>query len=276
MSWDDFHFNCRVLSCKLSDGMLLSKAQQYLIDSYQEYRQVNLVGEQQKLLEKILAENDSAKVHQLLVTYGSLNFSLQHELSSKLTKIKRYLLFLFAVFILTSTIFKVYVLPIFVDFFAKFDPDVVYNLQAFERSWLISTVLLVTVTVLLLYFIFLAKQLGHQLTSDTLNKVAKLALSKKVITELCTIQDLMNAPIQASLGTEPPKSAKFIQQLGKDKIDVAFELQALLDKHKERLSILINKRMGRILVVLSLVVFYAIYLFVSSLYAPIFAIGAVV
>ncbi|MBO9489514.1 hypothetical protein J7384_03975 [Endozoicomonas sp. G2_1] len=276
MSWDDFHFNCRVLSCKLSDGMLLSEAQQYLIDNYQEYRQVNLVGEQQKLLEKILAENDSVKVHQLLVTYGSLNFSLQHRLSSKLMKIKRYLLFLFAVFILTSTIFKVYVLPVFVDFFAKFDSDVVYNLQAFEQSWLISTVLLVTVTVLLLYFIFLAKRLGQQLTSNALSKVAKLALSKKVIKELCTIQDLMNAPIQASLGTEHAKSAKFIQQLSKDKIDVGFELQALLDKHKERLSMLINKRMGRILVFLSLVVFYAIYLFVSSLYAPIFAMGAVV
>ena len=274
MSWTAFHFSCRFLSQKLSDGIELKPALTLLSKNYSNYLHSDTLDT--PIYKTIISEEEPSKQQQLLSIYGKLKLNWDVSAVTKLTNIRNYLFLIFAMFLLLSSIYKTYVLTTFKEIFAVMDAPINAQLESFTSYWIISLVLMTIVSAIILRFSAVIKQMNGTSTTFTPSLISQLLISKKIVNQVKSIEALINAPLDRNVNQFSPTENQFVKQLNTDNMDIANELQALIDSRYHLLTNMINGRIKKLLFLLSFIVVNAIFNFVYSLYAPLFSIGTII
>jgi len=89
------------------------------------------------------------------------------------------------------------------------------------------------------------------------------------------LEALVKAPINDQSNKYSDNANTLFLQLESDGLNIAQELQHQINMQNDELTKLINRRIKRLMFVFSIIVVLAIFNFISSLYAPIFATGTI-
>ena len=274
MSWTTFHFSCRFLSQKLSDGLELQPALDLLSKNYGNRQPSDALNN--PIYKEITSEAKQNKQQELLSIYGNLKLNWDASSITKLTNIRNYLFLIFAMFLLMSVIYKTYVLTTFREIFSLMDAPLNAQLESFTTYWVISLLLMTTVSVVILRFSSIIKQINGTSTTFSSSVISQLLLSKKIINQILRIEALIYAPLNKNINLFSASDNEFVKQLRSDNMNIAKELQVLIDSQYYLLTLMINSRIKKILLFLTLIVVIAIFNFIYSLYAPIFSIGTII
>ena len=208
--------------------------------------------------------------------YGNLKLNWDASSITKLTNIRNYLFLIFAMFLLMSVIYKTYVLTTFREIFSLMDAPLNAQPESFTTYWVISLLLMTTVSVVILRFSLIIKQINGTSTTFSSSVISQLLLSKKIINQILRIEALIYAPLNKNINLFSASDNEFVKQLRSDNMNIAKELQVLIDSQYYLLTLMINSRIKKILLFLTLIVVIAIFNFIYSLYAPIFSIGTII
>tara|TARA_R110002060_G_scaffold77031_3_gene88056 strand:+ start:1190 stop:2014 length:825 start_codon:yes stop_codon:yes gene_type:complete len=274
MSWTAFHFSCRFLSQKLSDGLELKPALDLLSKNYGNHQPSDTVDN--PIYKDIASEEKQSKQQELLAIYGNLKLNWDASSVTKLTSIRNYLFLIFGVFILLSSVYKVFVLPAFKEVFSSMDIPINAQLESFTMYWVISLLLMTIVSAIILKFSSLIKQINGISTTFSSSAISRLLISKKIVNQIQKIEALIHAPLGKNVNQFSASENEFIKQLSSDDMNVAKELQALIDAQYSLLTTMINGRIKKMVFLLAFIVVSAIFNFIYSLYAPIFSIGTII
>ncbi len=110
----------------------------------------------------------------------------------------------------------------------------------------------------------------------SISAISQLLLSKRIINQILKTEALVHAPLGENINQFSESEIKFVNQLSLDNMDIAKELQTLIDIRYSTLTVMINGRIKKLLFLLASIVVMAIFNFVYSLYAPIFSIGTII
>ena len=274
MSWTAFHFSCRFLSRKLLDGLELNPALDLLSKNYSNYHSSGVSNN--PIYKEITSEAKQSKQQELLSIYGNLKLDWDASSVTKLTNIRNYLFLIFGVFLLMSGIYKAYVLTTFRDIFSLMDAPLNVQLESFTTYWVISLLLMTTVSVVILRFSSIIKQINGISTTFSSSAISRLLISKKIINQIFRVEALIYAPLDKNINQFSASDNEFVKQLRSDNMNVTKELEILIDSRYSLLTIIINARLKKILFFLTLIVVGAIFNFIYSLYTPIFSIGTII
>jgi hypothetical protein len=284
MSWSKFHFNCRFLNQKLSEEIDFEKAKRLLSAKYSNHQIGGDLKEnsiENNLLNKIISEPDPKKLQMLFSIYGKLNFSWDLSALTKLKNIRDYLFALVTIYLLISGIYKYYILPVFIDVFDQVNLDqvdlsIVADLERFNTIWLISIILMLLVSVVLLKFYSFVNKIGKKENNFDSSFFYKFFIPLKIINKLKQIDALSNAPIENKVNEFSSEQIEIYKSFKSDNLDIAAELQVLLDELRASLLKLIYAQMTKLLALFSIVIIGSIGYLVSSLYQPIFSLGMII
>lgn len=269
MSWFTFHFACRYLSQKLAQGVELKTAKTSLMKNYHELVSDNALDTD--IYKKIISINNQKKQQELFSIYGELNFQWRSSSINKLNNIRNYIFLLFSIFLMMSTICVSYVIPTFIELTAMMDVPSSMPLENFTTYWLFSIVLMTIISLGILRVNSLIQNLNISRIKTT--KISQLLLSKNVLKQIQKIDALIYAPLGENLNHFSNNANEFVSNLINDNLNITQELQHIISFEHDKLTIAINARIRKLMLLLSFVVIAAIFNFVYSLYAPIFYIG---
>jgi hypothetical protein len=274
MSWTAFHFSCRFLSQKLSDGLELKPAQDLLSKSYDNYQPSNALDN--PIYKEIISVTNPSKQQELLSIYGNLNMDWDVSSVAKLTNIRNYLLLIFGVFLLLSGIYKIYVLTAFKEVFSLMEAPINAQLENFTTYWLISLLLMTVVSVIILKFSSIFTQVCGISNTFSPSTISQLVTSKKIVNQIQKVQALIYAPLDKNINPFSASENEFVKQLSMDNMDTPKELQTLINAQYTLLITMINGRIKKMIFLLTLIVVGAIFNLVYSLYSPIFSMGTII
>lgn len=275
MNWNAFHFSCRFLSKKLSEGV---KAQDAIDILSKDYGNAYVDALSRTPVQKeLLDSTDSTKLQELLSIYGNLKLNWDTSLISKLTNVRNYLFIVFGMFAFLSFIFQTFVIPTFKETFTLIsEPLLATQLDIYSKLWIISFVLIALISAAVLKVSSIIKRLDNVFVTTKLSLISKLVLSKKVVNHMHKTQALAYAPTRKNLNQYSEEEIKFVQQLSADNMNVAFEIQQQLNHRYSALARVINGRIKKMMFVLSLFLLLAIFNFIYTLYAPLFSVGTAI
>lgn len=279
MSWLKFHFNCRFLNQKLSENLSVEQAKEYLLTHYS---QLDIGGGlpsrslEGNLFNRIYQEKDLSKLESLLLIYGRLNLSWDLTALTKLKNIRNYLFFLITVFLLLSGIYNLLVLPVFIDIFEQNGSDIDSGLDSFYSIWLISVSVISLISIIVLGFYSFINQVGRKEIKSNAPLFSKMFVPEKIMNKLMIIDALTNAPLEARVNEFSAQQIKLYKSLKEDNLNVAQELQILLDDNKASLLNLINVHITKLLALLTITVVGGVGYLVYSFYQPIFSLGMII
>lgn len=279
MSWSKFHFNCRFLNQKLSEDVDFENAKRLLTAKYSNHQIGGDLKEssiENNLLEKIISEPDPKKLQMLLSIYGRLNFSWDLSALTKLINIRDYLFALVTIYLVISGIYKSFVLPVFIDVFDQMDVPVAAELERFNTIWLISITLMLLVSIVLLNFYSFVNKIGKKENNFNSSFFYKVFIPVKIINKLKQIDALSNAPIENQVNEFSSEQIEIYNNFKSDNLDIAAELQMLLDASRVSLLKLINAQMTKLLALFSIVIIGSIGYLVWNFYQPIFSLGMII
>jgi len=135
------------------------------------------------------------------------------------------------------------------------------------------------VSVVLLKFYSFINKIGKK--ENNVNNVNNsifynLFIPVKIINKLKQIDALSNAPIENKVNEFSSEQIEIYKNFKSDNLDIAVELQMLLDELRASLLKLINAQMTKLLALFSIVIIGSIGYLVSSLYQPIFSLGMII
>lgn len=279
MSWSKFHFNCRFLNQKLSEEVDFEKAKRLLSAKYSNHQIGGDLKEssiENNLLKKIISEPDPKKLQMLLSIYGRLNFSWDLSVLTKLINIRDYLFALVTIYLVISGIYKSFVLPAFIDIFDQMDVPVAAELERFNTIWLISITLMLLVSIVLLNFYSFVNKIGKKENKFNSSFFYKVFIPVKIINKLKQIDALSNAPIENQVNEFSSEQIEIYNNFKSDNLDIAAELQILLNANRASLLKLINAQMTKLLALFSIIIIGSIGYLVWSFYQPIFSLGMII
>lgn len=273
MNWYSFHFSCRFLSKKLSQGIDLATAENLLHKNYKDvYSNKPLeIG----IYKRIASMRDPSRQALLLSIYGELNFDRDNTPINHMRNVRNYLFLLFFVFLLMSYICMTFVIPTFIEIYSIMNSTISAELESFTTYWSISLLLM---TLVGLSAIKLSSTIAKLNTYSIVNKsgfLSKLLLSNKIVNKIAMLEALVKAPINDQSNKYSDNANTLFLQLESDGLNIAQELQHQINMQNDELTKLINRRIKRLMFVFSIIVVLAIFNFISSLYAPIFATGTI-
>ena len=271
MNWNNFQFCCRYLNQKLSEGIDLSIAQETLIQNYSRYKPIQLLTT--PIYQSILT---SSHPQELLSIYGQMKLNKNNESLTKLANVKSYLFITYAVFIILSLICNVFVIPVFQEIFDSMDAPKNIPLEQFSSFWLISFSLLLLSGFMVMKFSSLITNIYKSARPFKASFLSNTLLSKALVNQILQIDALTYSPLKQDINKYSKNENEFTKRLKLDNLDISKELEALINTQYISLSKLINSQLSLLLFIVSFLVVIAIFNFVYTLYAPIFAIGTTI
>jgi len=271
MNWDEFHFSCRYLSKKLSKGIELKSAQSSLIKDYNEVFSGNPLDVD--IYRQIISSDSTDKQQELFSIYGELNLERDDSSINRLGNIRNYIFLLYLVFLLLSAISVTFVIPTFKEMFSMMDVPINKQIENFTTYWTVSVVLMTVVSFGVLRLNFIANRLNSYSSKLTSTPISRLLLTNKISKQIQKIEAFVNAPLGEQQNQFSDNAIAFIVKLNDDDLNIPKELQQRIDKENDKLTKLLNSRIGKLMLLLSIIVIAAIFNFVYSLYAPLFYIG---
>lgn len=271
MNWATFHFSCRFLSIKLSDGVELLSARKMLFEKYD--KQLSNSPLENDIYKRIVSHSNPSKQQTLFSIYGNLNLDWDSSSISKLSNIRNYLFLLFAIFLILSGICITFVLPTFREIISLMDVPALKSIENFYTYWLISLLLMTIVSIGVMRLNSLVTQISLNSFSFNPPLIDKLLLTTNVTKQVQKIKALIYAPFGEDLNEFSHESNIFVTNLISDHFDISLELQKIINVENKKLTTLINARISKLMILLSTVVVTAIFNFIYSLYAPLFYIG---
>lgn len=279
MSWSKFHFNCRFLNQKLSEKVAFEKAKELLSKKYSNHHiggELEESSVENNLYKKIILETDPNKLQILFSVYGKLNLSWDLSTLTKLKNIRNYLFVLFTIFLFLSSIYKFFVLPAFINIFDQMDLPIASDLERFNTIWFVSISLMLLISIILLKFYSFVNQIGKKEIDLNSSLFLKVFIPVKILNKLKHIEALSNAPIENKVNEFSSDQIDIYKSFQSDNLDIAEELQVLLDANRISLLKLINLQIAKLLAVFSIVVVSSIGYLVWSFYQPIFSLGMII
>ncbi|WP_076417976.1 hypothetical protein [Colwellia sp. UCD-KL20] len=271
MHWNNFQFCCRYLEQKLSEGDELKSAQDKLIAGYPRYQPKQL---QYNPIYKSILKADNQQ--ELLSIYGKLRINQNTESIAKLTNIKSYLVLIFVVFLIMVFISSTYTIPVFQEIFSIMDSPIAEELELVNIYWLFSSVMIIVCGAIVFRFSFLIEQVKVAGNPFQPSLFKRLILTKRIINELENIDALIHSPIDHHINSYSPKENEFYQLIKNDNLNVVLELETLINQTYIKLNKTINSRLSVLLTLVCFSIVFSIYIFLSSLYTPIFATGTII
>ena len=271
MHWNNFQFCCRYLNQKLSEGNELQSAQDKLVESYPKYEPKRLTYN--PIYKSIL---EASNQQELLSIYGSLKINKNTESITKLTNIKTYLSSIFVMFLVMVSINSTYTIPVFQEIFSVMDSPMAEELEYVNSYWLVSAIVLLLCGAIVFRFSFLIEQVKSSVKPYQSSFFKKLILSKKLNDQLENIDALIYSPLDSNINNFSDQGNKLYKLIKNDNLNVVIELETLINQAYIKLNEAINSRLSVLLTLVCFSVVFAIYIFLSSLYTPIFAIGTTI
>jgi len=279
MSWPVFHFNCRFLAKKLNQNVSLNEAKQQLIHHYGEYKIASELSKhcaERRLYDDIFQEIEPETLKQSLVIYGGINLSWDLSAIVKLKNIKNYVLLLFAMFIICSSIFKYLVFPAYAEIFFQMDIPITSKLLQLEQTLPILILVLMCLATILFANYFFIHRISQKMWRYPTSALTPLFISKRIVNSFKKIDALTYAPLAIKKNEFTSDSQKLIQLFIADQLDVVKELQGLLDQERATLIQLVNRRLSLLLLLFSTTLVIAIAYLVFSYYEPLFSLGMII
>ena len=271
MNWINFQFCCRYIYQKLSEGEDITIAQNSLIKNYPRYNPAQLLQTQ---IYKLIY--NSSEPQELLLIYGNIKLDVSNDALTKLHNIKTYLFIIFTVFVLLSIVCNFFVIPVFQDIFHSMEAPSNIPLKQFSYIWLVSFILLLVSGLIVILFSNKINNFYRSTTPFKTSFLANLLITKTVINKIQQIDALIYAPLNQNINKYSQYENEFTKRLKLDNLNIAIELEALINSQYKLLSKLINSRLATLLFIVSFLVVIAILNFVYSLYSPLFAIGTTI
>lgn len=271
MHWNNFQFCCRYLHQKLSEGDELKSAQDKLIAGYPKYQPKQL---QYNPIYKSILKADNQQ--ELLSIYGKLKINQNTESIAKLTNIKSYFVLVFVIFLVMVFINSTYTIPVFQEIFSNMDSPMTEELENVNSYWLFSTIVMLICGAIVFRFSFLIEKVKAASKPFQSSFLKRLILSKRITNELEDIDALIHSPLGQNINSFSSKENELYQLINNDNLNVVLELETLINQAYTKLNKAINSRLSVLLTLVCFSVVFAIYIFLSSLYTPLFAIGTIV
>ena len=271
MHWNNFQFCCRYLHQKLSEGDKINSAQAKLIENYPRNQPKQL--QNNSIYKSIL---DASNQHELLSIYGKLKINQNTESITKLNNIKTYFVLIFVVFLMMVFINSTYTIPVFQEIFSVMDSSMAEELENVNSYWLFSSILMVVCGAIVFRFSFLIEQVKTTKKPFQPSLFKRVILTKRIINEIENIDALIHSPLGQNINSFSSKKNELYQRLNNDNLNVALELETLINQAYIKLNKAINSRLTVLSTLVCFSVVLAIYIFLSSLYGPLFAIGTIV
>ena len=132
------------------------------------------------------------------------------------------------------------------------------------------------VSIVLLNFYLFVNKIGKKENNFNSSFFYKVFIPVKIINKLKQIDALSNAPIENQVNEFSSEQIEIYNNFKSDNLDIAAELQMLLDASRVSLLKLINAQMTKLLALFSIVIIGSIGYLVWNFYQPIFSLGMII
>ncbi len=271
MHWNNFQFCCRYLHQKLSEGDKLQYAQAKLIENYASYQPKQL--QHNSIYNSIL---EAPNQQELLSIYGNLKINQNTESITKLANIKRYFVLIFVIFLVMVFINSTYTIPVFQEILSDMDSPISEDLENVNSYWLFSSIVMLICGAIVFRFSFLIEKVKAAKKPFQSSFLKRLILSKRITNEIENIDALIHSPLGQKINSFSSKKHELYQRINNDNLNVVLELETLINQAYIKLNKAINSRLSVLLSLVCFSVVFAIYIFLSSLYTPIFSMGTII
>ena len=278
MSWVQFHFKCRYFLQKTNEELTLQQVNKCFDNSDLNtlYSARDLTGIQKELFDKIFHLSSITDVKRALQFFSSINLAeclasskTYKTISNKLS----YLEVITAVFIMFTTIYKLYVYPAFSELIQQY-PTIGNDAFDFVSStWLLS----LTIALLTFMFTFSYRKCIKNIDALVINKPSssmKFFIPKSVMAEIITLNKIITTPLNRDISDDSFR--KKIDAIAKTGLDESVELTALFMYHSEKLETAIWQHFKRMFGFMYMLVTLGIAFYIMQIYEPIFKLGEIV
>ncbi|MCL1078539.1 hypothetical protein D5R81_11145 [Parashewanella spongiae] len=280
MSWSHFHFKCRYLASKLRQGHTKSQAinASEQVEISQLFGKSALTPAQQSFYSEILTIEDTNKLIDTLDAINGINFNkvnFDKSLAKKSSQTKDYAIGLYFIFAIMAYGASTFLVPQFIEMYISFNSPVPFLLGKFSE-------VLFTVALILLFPVGLAiytskslAQLNNLLVKDSSPRLFRLFLPKTTLNKMSKLHQLARLPLRS----KPKKNSAFeslIYELELSGEALGTELASILTFYIEEIDHECNKLLNRLLKLIHALLFIGIGFYITQLYEPIFAMGAII
>ncbi len=150
------------------------------------------------------------------------------------------------------------------------------ELDNVNSYWLFSSIVMLICGAIVFRFSSLIEKVKAARKPFQSSFLKRLILSKRITNELEDIDALIHSPLGQNINSFSSKENKLYQLINNDNLNVVLELETLINQAYIKLNKAINSRLSVLLTLVCFSVVFAIYIFLSSLYTPLFAIGTTI
>jgi hypothetical protein len=282
MSWERFHYICRRTLNELGENesvkdRLLQIEKSPGCNAYGESDNAHSIS--QTILNEIKTTPDRSAAIKQLQLYGEMDFS---NLITEPARYKRaliYLTFIALIFIITSGIYQILVVPTFIQIFEDFSISGLGHLSFYQTYWPYFMLAIIAMLSLALYAGFALKHLLTFSRQDFNSFALRFLVKSDIKSSYTNIMSALLFPISTE-PTSPNTGDNTIQQHLKDidttDMDLSTEINAIIRIQSKILFSQCEKQMNFVTAFISIIVIYAIFHFVISTYSPIFMLGEII
>lgn len=280
MNWNFFKFYSNELLRKLSSESEITSAIK-IVDNSQVIKEFSVKKNSTNIIAKILStiqSNELSKedIKKVLEIYSQLDVS---ELDNKPAKIKRvgvYLGYLAVMFFVMSSIYMVFVVPQTREMFNNFNLGMPADFIWFVDNWGTIFVSISSLIIISLLINLTIKRMFEYQVDISKSLIYRTLIPKNIKSNYQKLISLIQLPLLLARSKKDGISDDIIDHFRTEKfneIEVTETLSLLIKNNINNLVLLSEAYIRRIYIVISVLIVFCIFKFVSSVYAPIFILG---
>lgn len=282
MTWAQFGYICRKMSVSGDENEPVSAClkrveSEKACDLYG--RRIGANSLPRKLLDSIVGIQNEGDARKAIGIYKGLNLAQQFEMPMRLKRVIAYLGYVTYVFYVVAGIYQFKVTPLFMVFFDEFEAQIPAPLLFYQDYWLYFVL---AVSIFLIFTLLIGFQLKKLFTFNLGVEntfIMRYLVFRSIGKSYRKIIGILEFPIRDDSQPENYNGnsiSEHLQKMGKSKMCVSHEMQALLEIEMRFLLEACEKQMKFVSAAVALVLVVAIFFFLVSAYSPIFMFGEIV
>jgi len=282
MVWERFHYICRRSHRTIKSDETFKQCMTRIEQEpgTQLYGKADSSGSiANQLLSEIKQTSDSTQAKRIAELYGDLDFSSLLIEPLQFKRVTIYLIFVTIVFFGVSSIYQTFVAPSFLNAFEMFDLSIPSNLIFYRDYWFYFLAIILGLLVVGIAVGYQFRTLYKYRISTQNSFIFKYLVFTGIKTAYQNILETLYYPISNIQNHDDIRHSdisEHLRNIESSGMDVGREMQEIIRREGLLLTLQCERQMRLISALVAVIIIVAVFLFLVSAYAPIFALGGTI
>ena len=283
MTWERFGYICRKAASAQDDSQTVSAR----IENVEQESAGALYGKTiglnqwpKKILDQLKLIENQPQANDALALYAGLLLTKHFEVPMTFKRVIAYLSYVIAIFLCVVGVYQFKVAPVFAATFETFGAQMPSNVQFYQANWGYFVVLVLALLLGALLAGLQLKRLFQFNVGAETRMLTRLLVLKPIRQSYARVTTILQYPMlqHSLLQHSQPVSVdtqlvEHLHHVNNSALSVATEMQVLIDVQMRDLLEKAEQQMKLITTVVAVVVVTVIFMFMASVYSPIFMLG---